>query len=102
VGGAGVEALLFARFGPRALAYLYIALGGLTFLWMTGMTMVLRRRDPDRLVLFLLLAFAAVVLAMRALVVVGPSLVVPAVCALPGARCAFGGTLPRGLGRMDR
>jgi HEAT repeat protein len=77
VGGAGVEALLFARFGPRALPYLYLAVGVSTFLWMTGMTMMLRRRDPDRLLLSLPLAFAAVVLAMRGLVVASSNLVYP-------------------------
>jgi HEAT repeat protein len=77
VGGAGVEALLFARFGPRALPYLYIAVGAVTFLWMTGMTMLLRRRDPDRLLLFLPLVFAAVVLSMRALVEASSDLVYP-------------------------
>jgi HEAT repeat protein len=77
VGGAGVEALLFARFGPRALPYLYIAVGASTFLWMTGMTMMLRRRDPDRVLLSLPLAFAAVVLAMRGLVEASSNLVYP-------------------------
>jgi len=77
VGGSGVEALLFARFGPHALPYLYIAVGALTFLWMTGMAMLLRRRDPDRLLVFLPLAFAAVVLSMRALVEASADLVYP-------------------------
>jgi HEAT repeat protein len=77
VGGSGVEALLFARFGPRALPYLYIALGVLTFLAMAGLTMLLRRRDPDRFLVFLPLAFGAVVLLMRALVEAGSNLVYP-------------------------
>ena len=77
VGGAGVEALLFARFGPHALPYIYIAVGGSTFLWMTAMAMLLRRRDPDRLQLFLPLAFAAVVLIMRALLEASSDLVYP-------------------------
>lgn len=78
VGGSGVEALLFARFGPRALPYLYIALGVLTFLAMAGLTMLLRRKDPDRFLVFLPLGFAAVVLVMRALVEAGSNLVYPA------------------------
>jgi HEAT repeat protein len=77
LGGAGVEALLFARFGPRALPYIYIAVGGFTFLWMTAMTMLLRRSDPERLLLFLPLAFAAVVLIMRALLEASSDLVYP-------------------------
>jgi HEAT repeat protein len=68
IGGSGVEALLFARFGPHALPYLYIALGVLTFLSMTGMNLLLRREDPERFLVSLPLAFAAVVLIMRALV----------------------------------
>jgi HEAT repeat protein len=77
VGGSGVEALLFARFGPRALPYLYIAVGVVTFSWMTGMTMLLQRRDPERLLLHLPVAFAAVVLAMRGLVESSSDLVYP-------------------------
>ncbi len=68
VGGAGVESLLFARFGPQALPYLYIALGVFTFLAMAGMSMLLRRRDPERFLMYLPLAFAAVVLILRLLV----------------------------------
>jgi len=68
VGGTGVESLLFARFGPQALPYLYIALGVFTFLAMAGMSTLLRRRDPERFLVYLPLAFAAVVVAMRALV----------------------------------
>ena len=67
VGGAGVEGLLFARYGPHALPYLYIALGPSTFLSMTGLSVLLRRRDPERSLVYLPLAFAAVVLIMRAL-----------------------------------
>jgi HEAT repeat protein len=77
VGGAGVESLLFARFGPQALPYLYIALGIFTFLSMTGMSMLLRRRDPERFLVLLPLAFAAVVLIMRALVEPGRGSVYP-------------------------
>jgi HEAT repeat protein len=77
VGGSGVEGLLFARFGPRALPYLYIAVGVITFSWMMGMTMLLQRRDPERLLLFLPLAFAVVVLAMRGLVEARSDLVYP-------------------------
>jgi HEAT repeat protein len=77
VGGSGVEALLFARYGPHALPYLYIAVGVATFVWMTGMTVLLRRGDPDRLLLFLPLGFAVAVVGMRALVEVGSDLVYP-------------------------
>jgi AAA family ATP:ADP antiporter len=77
LGGAGVEAMLFARFGPHALPYLYIAVGLLTFLWMTGMSMLLRRSDPNRVLVSLPVAFAAMVLAMRALVEASSDLVYP-------------------------
>lgn len=77
LGGAGVEAMLFARFGPRALPSLYIAVGLFTFLWMTGMSMLLRRSDPDRVLVALPVAFAAIVLAMRALVEASSDLVYP-------------------------
>jgi AAA family ATP:ADP antiporter len=78
LGGAAVEAMLFARFGPHALPYLYIALGFFTLLWMTGMSVLLRRRDPNRILVSLPLAFAAIVLAMRALVEASSDLVYPA------------------------
>jgi AAA family ATP:ADP antiporter len=78
LGGAGVEAMLFARFGPHALPYLYIAVGFFTFLWMTGMSVVLRRIDPNRMLVSLPLAFAAIVLAMRVLVESRLDLVYPA------------------------
>jgi len=77
VGGAGVEGLLFARYGPHALPYLYIALGPCTFLSMTGMSALLRRRDPERSLVYLPLAFAAVVLIMRALMELHVDLLFP-------------------------
>jgi AAA family ATP:ADP antiporter len=78
LGGAAVEALLFARFGPQALPFLYIAVGVSTFLWMTGMSMLLRRSDPNRFLASLPFAFAAIVLIMRALVEASSDLVYPA------------------------
>jgi HEAT repeat protein len=77
VGGSAVEALLFARFGPQALPYLYIGLGVFTFVSMTGMSVLLQRRDPERILVFLPLAFAAVVLIMRVLVEPGLKSVYP-------------------------
>jgi hypothetical protein len=77
VGGTGVEALLFARVGPRALPYLYIALGLVTFLSMSGLSLILRRREPRRFLLFLPALFASVVLLMRTLVETGADFVYP-------------------------
>jgi hypothetical protein len=97
VGGAGMEALLFARYGPHALPYLYIAVGAVTYFWMTGMTMLLARRDADRLLLFLPLAFAAVVLTIRALVEVSSNLVYPVLCILMMVMWTTQGLAVRGL-----
>jgi HEAT repeat protein len=67
IGASAVESLLFSRFGTQALPYLFIALAFLTFLSMAGMNLLLRRRDPERFLVYLPLGFAAVVLGMRAL-----------------------------------
>lgn len=77
IGGSGMEALLFARFGPKALPYLYIALGIFTFLSMTCMSLLLRRRDPERFLVLLPAAFAAVVLIMRVVVEPGGNSIYP-------------------------
>ena len=67
VGGNAVEGLLFARFGPNALPYLFVALGVITAAVMLGMNALLARPRPQRLLLFMLPGMAVGVLGMRAL-----------------------------------
>ncbi len=67
VGGNAVEGLLFARFGPDALPYLFVALGVTTAAVMLGMNALLSQPRPQRLLLFTLPGMAVAVLGMRAL-----------------------------------
>lgn len=75
IGGNAVESLFFARFGPRFLPFMYLALGPLTFLAMAG-TAGLVSRIP-RSVVTLPLVLAGVVAAGRALLVVHDDWVYP-------------------------
>jgi len=68
MGGASIDALLFARFGVEFLPYLYIVLGLVTFLNLMAVAGLLGRVPRERLYLFLPLALAGVVLLSRLLV----------------------------------
>ena len=67
IGGNAVEGLLFARFGPDALPYLFVGLGVTTAAVMLGVNVVLARPGPQRLLLLALPAMAVAILGMRAL-----------------------------------
>lgn len=67
LGGNAVESLLFVRFGPDALPYLFVVLGVLTFALMLGLNAILGRTRPRRLLLFTLLGMGAFVIGMRLL-----------------------------------
>ncbi|MFL5768185.1 MAG: HEAT repeat domain-containing protein, partial [Actinomycetota bacterium] len=67
IGGNAIEGLLFARYGPDALPYLFVALGVGTAAVMLGLNSVLQRPDPQRFLVRLLPAMAVVVVGMRAL-----------------------------------
>ncbi len=71
LGGNAVESLLFVRFGPQALPFLFVALGVVTFALMLLMNAVLGRSRPRRLLLLSLLGMAAAVVAMRLLLLLG-------------------------------
>jgi len=75
IGGNAVESLFFARFGPRFLPFMYLALGPLTFLAMAG-TAGLVARIP-RSVVTLPLVLAGVVAGGRALLTVPDDWVYP-------------------------
>jgi len=78
IGGNAIEGLLFARFGPDALPYLFVALGFATAALMLGLNSVLQRPDPQRFLMRLLPAMAVVVLAMRALLLIRARWLYPA------------------------
>jgi HEAT repeat protein/ATP/ADP translocase len=67
IGGNAVEGLLFARFGPNALPYLFVGLGLTTAVVMLTMNALLARPRPQRLLLLVLPAMIGVILAMWAL-----------------------------------
>ncbi len=78
IGGNAVEGLLFARFGPTALPYLFVGLGVVTAAVMLAMNALLARRRPQRLLLTFLPGMAAAVLGLRAVLAVGARWVYPA------------------------
>jgi HEAT repeat protein len=67
LGGNAVESLLFVRFGPKALPYLFITLGVVTFALMLGLNAILGRARPRRLLLMTLLGMSVFVIGMRLL-----------------------------------
>jgi HEAT repeat protein/ATP/ADP translocase len=67
LGGNAVESLLFVRFGPSALPYLFVCLGVLTFGLMLVLNALLGRARPRRMLLLTLLGMAGAVLGMRIL-----------------------------------
>ena len=60
IGGNGIEALFYARFGVQFLPYMYVALGGLTLVTSLGITGLLGRFPGSRLYVTLPLILAAV------------------------------------------
>ncbi len=68
IGGNGIEALFYSRFGVQYLPYMYIALGVVTLLTSLGLTALLSRVPRQGLYVVLPLALAALLIAARALV----------------------------------
>src|SRR6476659_2291294 len=60
IGGNGIEALFYARFGVQFLPYMYVAVGGLTLVTSLGITVLLGRVPGSRLYVTLPLILAAV------------------------------------------
>ncbi|HLZ09793.1 MAG TPA: hypothetical protein VKT80_14480, partial [Chloroflexota bacterium] len=60
IGGNGIEALFYARFGVQFLPYMYVALGALTLVTSLGITGLLGRFPGSRLYVTLPLILAAV------------------------------------------
>lgn len=68
IGGNGIDALFFSRFGVRFLPHMYIALAAVTLVTSLGVTVLLARVAHDRLFLALSLVIAGALLLERALV----------------------------------
>jgi HEAT repeat protein len=78
VGAAGVESLLFSRFGPRSLPYLFIALGLITLPLTAQLGALLQRTDRRRILVLLPAALGLLLIAGRALILVDENWVYPA------------------------
>jgi HEAT repeat protein len=78
VGAAGVESLLFSRFGPRALPLLFIALGLVTLPVTAQLGALLERADRRRTLVLLPLALSLVLTAGRGLILADDDWVYPA------------------------
>ena len=77
LGGNGIDTLFFARFGVRYLPHMYMVLGGVMLLVALGVTVLLNRVARERLFVLMPLALAAVLVAERAMVAVGPRWIYP-------------------------
>jgi HEAT repeat protein/ATP/ADP translocase len=78
LGGNAVEGLLFARFGPEALPYLFVGLGVSTSVVMLTMNTLLQRPNPQRLLVRMLPAMSVAILGMRALLLLEARWLYPA------------------------
>jgi HEAT repeat protein len=77
VGSAGVESLLFSRYGPQSLPYLFIALGLITLPITAQLGALLQRPDRRRILVLVPLALGLVLTAGRALVLADANWVYP-------------------------
>ena len=77
VGGNGIEGLLFARVGPDALPYLYVALGIAAAAVMFGINAVLARPRPQRLLLLAFPLGAGIAALIRGLLLLASRWVYP-------------------------
>jgi HEAT repeat protein len=77
IGASGIESLLFSRYGPHALPYLFIVLGVITLPAMARLGALLQRTDRQRILSLLPLALGVVLLAGRALMLTNARWVYP-------------------------
>jgi HEAT repeat protein len=77
VGAAGIESLLFSRYGPRSLPYLFIALGLITLPITAQLGALLQRPDRHRILILLPLALGLALTAGRGLILADGSWVYP-------------------------
>jgi HEAT repeat protein len=77
VGATGIESLLFSRYGPRSLPYLFIALGLITLPISAQLGALLQRTNRRRILVLLPLALGLALTAGRALILADGSWVYP-------------------------
>ena len=78
MGATGIESLLFSRYGPRSLPYLFIALGLITLPVTAQLGALLQRTDRRRILILLPLALGLALAAGRALILADENWVYPA------------------------
>ncbi|MGH2828828.1 MAG: Npt1/Npt2 family nucleotide transporter [Actinomycetota bacterium] len=77
VGASGVESLLFSRYGPQSLPYLFIALGLITLPITAQLGALLQRTDRRRILILLPLALGLALAAGRGLILADGNWVYP-------------------------
>jgi HEAT repeat protein len=78
VGATGIESLLFSRYGPRSLPYLFIALGLITLPVTAQLGALLQRTDRRRILILLPLALGLLLIVGRVLILADENWVYPA------------------------
>lgn len=77
IGASGIESLLFSRYGPSALPYLFIVVGLITLPIMSQLGALLKRADRHRILTLLPLVLGVALIAGRALMLTEEKWVYP-------------------------
>lgn len=97
IGGNGIEALFFARFGAQFLPYMYMALGVITLITSLTITALLSRVARERLYIILPLALALLLIGERALLTLNQNWVYPVLWLGMNVKGSLQGLLTWGL-----
>ncbi len=97
IGGTGIEALFYARFGVQYLPHLYVALGFVSFLTSLAITALLARVARERLYVALPLVLAAALGAQRVAIASDQPLLYPLMWLLMNIEGSLQGLLSWGI-----
>ncbi len=97
IGGNGIEALFFSRFGVQFLPYMYVALGVITLVTSLSITALLGRVARERLYLILPLVLALLLIGERVLLTLHQSWVYPVLWLGMNVKGSLQGLLTWGL-----
>ncbi len=97
IGGNGIEALFFARFGVQFLPYMYMALGVITLITSLAITALLSRVARERLYIILPLALALLLIGERALLALNQNWAYPVLWLGMNVKGSLQGLLTWGL-----
>ena len=100
IGGNGIEALFFARFGVQFLPYMYVALGVTTLVTSLTITALLGRVARERLYVSLPLALALLLIGERALLSLDQKWIYPVLWLGMNVKGSLQGLLTWGLAGM--